>query len=1096
MNRGARLFLALGCLAMLFAAGAAEAQYYGQNKVQYRRHDWRTIRSEHFEVFYDAGLDSLAFRVLDLAEKSAVYLSGHMGHTLTRRIPIILYASHGDFAQTNVTPELIDQGTGGFTEALRNRVVLPFTGSYEDLRHVVVHELVHAFMFDLLYQGSAATMIAKQTFYTIPLWFAEGLSEYLSLGIEPNAEMFLRDGTIEGYLPPLVYSGGYLVYKQGQSAVGYLVERFGEDRLRELLRRSRDMRNFDGAFERTVGMTVDAYDAQWRTWLKRRYWPTVAAREDPEEFARRLTDHTRDESRANTSPAVSPQGDRIVYLSDRKQYVDVYLMSALDGKVLSRVIRGERNVAFESIPFMRSAIAWSPDGTRLALTVKSGGRDALYIVSAANGHIIRRLKLPCDALASPAWSPTSDSLVVSGVRNGRSDLYLVDTGTRKVTRLTDDVWDEKEAVWTADGRGVTFASDRLAPVVLLPRRDPNGFGGYALYTLDVATHEIRKLLDTTGDDHAPAWSGNGRRLAFISDRSGTPNLYLFDVADSSLTQLTDVRGGIQSLSWSRQNDRLVFSAFCRGGYDVFSVREPLSVDEVVTRLKRDSPGSVLASPGTPPAPGDTVAVPPPRGALALTPGAAAADTLATEAAGNVSPATDTLAVGTPASDSLATAPLLAEAIGADSLATDSPVTENPAADPVADPFAADSLATRSLAADSLPAPAGIMAPAPDSSAAAATPDTLARPLPTFDLSDSLLAQKPRRYRPGLSMDHAGFGLYGANGFGVVGNVEFTFSDFLGDQMLWFSTDLFSRSIDETSLFLVYSYLPRRLDMGFALYRVKNYFAGTVTSFGEVLGRTRLFSESTIGAQLQLSYPFDRFKRVQVDLAQMFVDRRFFDDQGFTGTIETGSSYRAVTSPSISLIGDNTLFGLYGPVNGSRWSIQGGLAAPWFDQSLTYRTANLDARRYWDLGRGYTFAARGLAGISAGNDPPAFRVGGFGSLRGFPDFGLVGTRVAITNLEFRFPFIQQLDLVGPLPIGIFNLRGAAFSDFGMVWNEGDPLRFSTVENGDRKLASPLFGFGGGVRTNVLFMILKLETAWTSDFAATSGPHWIFTIGPEF
>ena len=56
-----------------------------------------------------------------------------------------------------------------------------------------------------------------------------------------------------------------------------------------------------------------------------------------------FTDHRKDESSLNTSPAVSPQGDRIAYFSDRRQYTDVYLMSALDGKVMRRVIRGERN---------------------------------------------------------------------------------------------------------------------------------------------------------------------------------------------------------------------------------------------------------------------------------------------------------------------------------------------------------------------------------------------------------------------------------------------------------------------------------------------------------------------------------------------------------------------------------------------------------------------------------------------------------------------------------------------------------------------------------------------------------------------------------
>ena len=243
------------------------------------------------------------------------------------------------------------------SNVLRNRVVLPFTGSYEDLRHVVVHELTHAYTFDMLYAGSAASLIARQGFYSVPLWFAEGMAEYFSLGMESNAEIFLRDGTVEGYLPPLAYSGGYIVYKQGQSAISYLVSRYGEDRLRDVLRRARQMRNFDRAFDKSVGLSVPKFDEQWRLWLRKQYWPSVASKEAPEQFARRLTDHRKDESVLNTAPAISPQGDRVAFFSDRRQYTDVYILSALDGKLLRRVIRGERNVQFESIPSFRSTKA-------------------------------------------------------------------------------------------------------------------------------------------------------------------------------------------------------------------------------------------------------------------------------------------------------------------------------------------------------------------------------------------------------------------------------------------------------------------------------------------------------------------------------------------------------------------------------------------------------------------------------------------------------------------------------------------------------------------------------------------------------------------
>jgi Tol biopolymer transport system component len=1048
------LFFVVIAAAGLAASGAAQAQYFGQNKVQYRTYDWHSIRSDHFQVYFYPELDSLARRVLDLAEKTDRVLTRTMGHSLRRPIPIILYGSHNDFAQTNVTPELIDTGTGGFTEVLRNRVVLPFTGSYEDLRHVVVHELVHAYMFDLLYAGSAASLIARQGFYAPPLWFAEGLAEHVSLGMEPNAEMFLRDGTIDGYLPPLPYSGGYIVYKQGQSAVGYLVERYGEDRLRDLLQRLHTMRNFDRAFQRSIGTTVGKFDEQWRIWLKKRYWPTIAHKEDPEFFARRLTDHRRDQSNLNTAPAVSPHGDRVAYISDRKQYTDVYVMSAFDGKQIRRLIRGERNTHFESIPSFRSAISWSPDGQKLAMAAKSRGRDVLYVVSVENGKVLRRFDLDCVSLAYPAWSPVSDSIAVVGVRAGRSDLWVLDAGTGATIRLTDDTHDEKEPSWSPDGAALTFSSDRLAPVVLHPVRAKSGFGAYAIFHMDLGTRAVEKLFDTPGDDHSPAWSVDGKKLAFVSDRSGTPNIYLYDRNDGSFTQLTDVEGGVTSLSWSREGDRLVFSAFDRGGFDVFIVREALSLDPVLERLRRRSPQSVIAADRIQEAPPDTVpAAPPSQGALARSwPDSLSAppDTTAARAA-------------------------FAAAVERDSVALFSQRSRDPDAPWYGGPGMA-------------PLPGDTLGPLPVRS-------PLVERGGPFAVSDSVLSQAPARYRARLAPDYAGAGFYASN-LGVIGASQFLFSDFLGNHNLFISTDVFSNNLSETNALVAYSYLPRRMDLSTAIFHFKNYFSSDVTTLGEQLGTPRLFSERSFGGQVSASYPFDRFRRVEIGLIQMFVERTFFEEDEFE-IRETGREYRSVSAPTMSWVGDNTLFGYYGPVNGSRYNVSFTPSFAWFDNGLAYRTLTLDTRKYWDLTHGYTFAVRALGGVSEGRDPQSFQVGGFSTVRGYPDFDTHGSRVAILNLESRFPFIQQLGLVGPVPLGIFNLRGAAFTDFGLAWNEGEsPRLVGRSPNGGRRLQDLMMGFGVGARTAVAFFLLKLDVAWNTDFRDVSQPRWHFSIGPEF
>jgi len=229
---------------------------------------------------------------------------------------------------------------------------------------------------------------------------------------------------------------------------------------------------------------------------------------------------------------------------------------------------------------------------------------------------------------------------------------------------------------------------------------------------------------------------------------------------------------------------------------------------------------------------------------------------------------------------------------------------------------------------------------------------------------------------------------------------------------------------------------------------------------------------------------------------MVVERAFYDRDVFGYFVRGPRQVRSVISPSLSLVGDNSLSGYYGPVNGARYNVTYSPGVGLFDNSLAYHTLTADLRRYWDLTYGYTFAARTMAAGSWGRDPQAFQVGGFSTLRGWPDFDLVGSRFTIVNAELRFPFIQQLGLVGPVPLGSFNLKGAIFSDAGMVWNQGDVLRLTRVSPEGRRLASPRLSFGLGMRSFLFIALVKLDVAWRTDLHETTSPRWHFSIGPEF
>ncbi len=555
----------------------ASAQYpFGKNKIQYAPKDWKIIETPHTEIFYYPEEIPIEEFVASLAEQVYDELSEFFDIEFEKKIPIILYGTHHDFKETNIIPYHISEGTGGFTEFIKGRVALPFMGSYNKLLIVFRHEMTHAFMLQKIRTVMRAQ--GRFTYNHPPLWFTEGLAEYIGHGeMDSESEMFIRDAMMEGTLIPLhelwrIY-GTYMMYKEGESAIHYIATRFGKEALRLILENWWKNDRFDVVLEKSIGLTSAELSDDWKEYLRRRYYPTVLYRRRIDEIAEPLC--TKKLS-FETCPVIvndAKCGERVFCIGFGLGTIDLFELTR-DGKEEWRrktLIKGGRSTKFEQIPLLRSRL--SAKGDTLLFVSKVGERDAIYLLDTKNRKVLDRIFFEgARILNSPAPSPDGRFIAFSAIdNNGKSDLFIYHTETEQFSRLTDDYYEDVHPDWHPHRDLIVFSSDRC----------PEGMNGkYAIYTIDTGTKKILALTEGKSVDKDPRWLHDGSGLLFSSDRKGVFDIYL--LKEAKIIQQTNILGGAFIPTPCTKGNSFLTAAFSNGTYHIYRVP-----------LKNDSKGEAL-----------------------------------------------------------------------------------------------------------------------------------------------------------------------------------------------------------------------------------------------------------------------------------------------------------------------------------------------------------------------------------------------------------------------------------------------------------------------------------------------------------------------
>jgi hypothetical protein len=539
-------------IALAFCAAAplrlsAQFTNFGQNKVHYRTLEWRIAKGAHVDLYFYPEEEALAPTVLQWAEESYDSLAQRFGWELSRRVPLIVYASHSDFEQTNVLPFVPPEGILGATDFLKHRVTLPFRGNYAEFRGTLRHEMVHVFQLALLTESYSRTLRSSGS--VLPLWWSEGLAEHWSGGQDARDEMIMRDLVLSGRLPriqDLEYVYSPIVYPLGGAIHDWLAEQYGEWRPAMVYRELWRYDSFDDAIRAVYGRSVAQLDADFQVAMRRRYLPTVAERASPASLG-----HVLARGAVKPTLMVDSAGEhRAVYYSAPGGYVDIE-SRRLDGRGRRRLIRSGRSGDLAGFHPFESRIDASRPGLLLAGS-RIGDRDALIIWNTATNEMVGRYQFPTlTSVVSPSWLPGNAAVVFSGLTfDGVSDLYRFTFEGERLERLTEDHFQDLDATPSPDGTRLVFASDR----------GPDGLAGSMnLFQLDLATRAVRPLTEGPWVDETPRWAENGR-IYFASSRDSVLNVFSIDTL-GGIRRETSAWTGAYDPTWVPGRDAVLAGTF-------------------------------------------------------------------------------------------------------------------------------------------------------------------------------------------------------------------------------------------------------------------------------------------------------------------------------------------------------------------------------------------------------------------------------------------------------------------------------------------------------------------------------------------------------
>jgi hypothetical protein len=601
-----KLTFSVGLLAVLGLFTESLAQRYpsqevfGKNRVQYKKFNWKIFKTTNFEIYHYQGGTALAKLTAQYAESEFDKITDILGWTPYSRVKIFLYNSPAELEQSNMGLSTLDNLSDQKLDLSQSRVEVAYTGDQIGFRKKLVKDISLLFVYDMLYGGNMKEALQSSLLLTLPEWFMSGTAAYIAEGWSPELNDYMRDFFKNRNVRKPTLMTGNDATLIGHSIWNYIAERYGKDKISDILNLTRIIRTEQTSITSTLG--VQSYNRFLRDWRAYYLNQTKNAEQfytDPNPtWKYKLNEFSV--SDASAVIKISPDKKFTAVSEIKNGRYRVYLFDSETGS--KKVVRqGKLDFIGGRMKTQPPLLGWSRNNV-LTILASENDRKNLYMYENLGTKKIKvKLKRNIrglDQIVDMDVSHDGTMLAVSADKGGQNDLFLISVARASALPLTNDLYDDLSPRFIqGSSRKVVFSSNR--PLDSLGTGDKGNYKSiaqsYTIFEHDGTpkSENIVKLVQGEGKAKITPVYADADNLVYLSNGKGVNNLFKYNRASQSNTQLTNYIQNIRNADINLKSGGGLAYTYLNDGYYTAAFKNGFDIDASV-----NTPSLSVAAAGT------------------------------------------------------------------------------------------------------------------------------------------------------------------------------------------------------------------------------------------------------------------------------------------------------------------------------------------------------------------------------------------------------------------------------------------------------------------------------------------------------------------